>query len=196
MTVLFVVISATAALYEAYRNDSIYWGQVATFTPLGIIILMVIMTITGPNQGMAPEQSLPILLLIIFMAFLKILYIDRGRILILEKFSSPAFYIGLASVVIALACFLIEPQGYEWFTHGLWHYLASLGSCLIYYSQTNWLPDLPDNVLREGQIKDQTMLNDEERSQYRDVEMDYLVTSTGHFDHFYDDWLTDHASVI
>jgi hypothetical protein len=117
-------------------------------------IIIVVTSITGPNQGVGPDKALFLLLFAFSLLFIKILYADNGRMMLVEKFTDATVYVGFAFVFIGVACFLIEIAGTEWITHGVWHFCIFTGITLLEIGTILTLPEPADDLFYNLQRKD------------------------------------------
>jgi len=120
----------------------------------GMNLIIVVTSITGPNQGVSPDKALFLLLFAVCLLFVKILYADNGRMMLVEKFTDATVYVGFAFVFIGVACFLIEIEGSEWVTHGVWHFCIFTGITLLEIGTILTLPEPADDLFYNLQRND------------------------------------------
>jgi hypothetical protein len=118
--VLFAFIT-TALIYESITNDSIYWTLFLTFSIYGCIIIVVLTSITGPQQEVGIKGAVLIITFALCIVFIKLLYVDRGRAYSLNRYLNWKFYLAILLIIIAVICFLLNIAGYTWVTHSIWH---------------------------------------------------------------------------
>ncbi len=151
--VVFICISSLPVTYEFNKRSSIHWGQFLCLTVFAFNLVVVMTSITGPNQSVGPERSLMILLFAILLLFVKMLYVDDGQVLVVVKFSDPAVFVGFALILVGVVFFLIEIAGYEWIFHGIWHYSVFTGLALVQYGTMWHIPDLVIVVVKDAVSK-------------------------------------------
>lgn len=178
ITLILLVASSVSSIYESIRHDTVFWTQVIYSTLLFVIVLIVLTSITGPGMGVPPERSLIILQITFALLFLKILYVDLGHVMIVEKFTDATVYIGLVTLFLGVVCFLIEIEGYTWVFHGTWHLLAFTGFDLVMYGTTEQLPSMPVDAM-DLNVKRDLQKAYQHGHTFRLVEMGEMVMTEG-----------------
>src|SRR6185312_3042984 len=77
IVVIVICLASNPLIYESIRYSSIQWGQVIYMSVFGMNLIIVVTSITGPNQGVSPDKALFLLLFAVCLLFVKILYADN-----------------------------------------------------------------------------------------------------------------------
>ena len=140
--VVLLAFITTAMVYERVRDDQIFWVQVTAFAVYSFTVIVVLTSITGPQQEVGVYGALIVFSFAISVAFLKLIYVDKGVSHPIGRFADWRIWLGLVLLLIGVVCFVLEYPGYEWITHSLWHLFAFTGIDFILYGLMAHLPDV------------------------------------------------------
>jgi hypothetical protein len=160
---ILILLSSATPKHNSLIVSTAFWTQVAFLSVLGVVVMTVLSSITGPGMGVPPEKALIVILYAICILFFKILYADQGRMYIYEHYDASISIGGLALVVVGVVFFVIELSGYEWVFHGIWHLCVFTGSGMVMIGTVAQLPEpvtKPNAIdLEIALMRDTTMLS-------------------------------------